>query len=429
MSEKVAPSDLQAASELLPEVPPAEALEDLHATEKDAIAAMNSLLPKNIEQYQQAYVDWFQKIRDHQQSGQPISVMEHSAIVFALRSGIDDGLISPEMRLEMQAVLRKSWKNLTGRDVADSQLLDRLPRSVLRDTTTKARLFNQAIYHEGPLGFLGSIKTLAQDYVPDAKDLAYSLMLSSAMFSETGAQALGGMTEGYAVVSTLEYLVHRFIGHASAETAEALKNSGAVGKALWQIRYNHALHHAAFAHDFTEAFGDMDLEGEAAAAAAAKTRAKIEHGISLQDPNVADSARASNLGMNLAKPIQNALQIAPVSATMLFFTHLAAWLLHWHIDPSFDIGYVATSLLTSPSLHDLHPITHGEGAPGIPSALSDWFRNLKAVSRISTHHYVHHASNGQANFNLLLGADYVLGWTPPTVSDLIKMDKLNMLDH
>ena len=405
--------------------------------EDAAVSAMKSTLPKSIAQSKQMVEDWFGKIEAHQNAGQPLSIMEHTALTFMLRNDVFVGLHDEALIARMREALRKSWVHFTGEEPY-SKLLSRLDNSVLKRYGNRDEiLFHQAVFHDGPLGFLGSVKMIAKDHIWTWQDGIDSMVLAASLFSHTGSSALAGMANGYALSSTVEFMVHRYMGHATQEEIEAWKtgmvHTIGMDESFTNFNAIHTAHHSAYGGDYTHAFAPPEpasgvpLTPEQYEAAKARKKAQIDaYLFKLGGQKLLDTARDTDYGRS-ARFWQTLLYYSPFSALSTAAVHVGAHLVGLHPNMMFDGTFFASTELWILFGAKFHPYLHmtkqevsENGGP-----LMEWLLHQSPfrgpLRWIARSHRTHHKMAGMVNQNLNPGFDLISGWQPYGVEELIDL--------
>ena len=399
-------------------------VEEAKLLEDSALQAMKNTLPKNGVVAQMEVRQWFNQIQARQASGSPLTLMEHTALTFVLKEGIFDEDPDPTLLGDLRSSLKESWFHFTNREVAEENMLGRLPDSVLARGTRDEILFHQALFHDGPLGFLGSMRNLARDYIPQPKDVMYVLLLGSMLFSRTGSEVLAGALEGYALNTFVEHTFHRYFGHASQKTLAFFDRTGWLGKTVRKIAFSHtAVHHGSYGNNYVEQFAPRDLSDPGAELMRESRKARMDIMIHARGDATERAVLGSDYGNRLSNPLFDALTVMPFSAAMALFTNFIAAKFGVHLGPAFDVAAVASSVLFVPASFYLHPYLHKTRAKAVEAAgpymkrfLSTWY-----VAWIARSHFAHHDEGGKNNQNLTAGADFIFGYQPLTVEQLLAM--------
>lgn len=387
-----------------------------------ALRALENGLSKNKSIAKQEVTQWFHQIQQRQKNGSPLSVMEHTALTFLLKK--NEFNEDFELTSSMKNSLKQSWMQLSSESVSNENLLERLPNRVLKKATRDEVLFHQALFHEGPLGFLGSIKMFAKDYIFKPKDVIFTLILGSALFSQIGIEPVAAALEGYAVATFIEYLAHRYIAHASKKSLAALDSMKWLKKQVQEIAFSHsAVHHGGYGLNYVENFAPRDLSQADSRKIQQEKKAKMDALIQAQGEEAARRIYESDYGVRLSTPTADAFLSLPFSVILSLLTKYAANHIGVDLDPSYYITLLTTSALYVPASHFMHPYLHMTKKKALNQAgiFMKWFLQTRYVAWIARSHYVHHADGGNSNQNLLAGADFAFGYQPITVEQLLRL--------
>jgi hypothetical protein len=321
---------------------------------------------------------WIARVRDRQEGGEPLTVLEHTAMAYVARSGFLDSPSDARPNRTIESVLAKSWLNLTGKLPERRNLTGRLPRSVLRTAGREARLFHLAAFQPRGPKAAASQMSIGRDYTP-------AILCAVAM--------------GYVVSTLAEYGMHRCLGHEAGRPIKPfLRNLGRIGHKvssyLDAIYVGHfVIHHVKTSNRYyTTQFASaapndrstIDAELEALGKAGRQIR-KSDYGMTLTDTAVM-------AGLLVTLPIHVTLicvfDFGPVSAVAL----MAPSLLH-----------VGASRILHPCLHKRRDEIIGTSGPLVSALLK-----TRYAEWISRSHWIHHKGGG-GNFNLVPGADLILG--------------------
>lgn len=391
---------------------------------ESSLKAIDQTFSKNKTVGRQYIYDWYMALFQGQENGQPINVMEHTVLTFLLRKDFFNS--ETDIKKSMAKSLKKSWKHFLGKDVEESQLLGRLPNKILRTSTRDEVLFHQAIFHEGELGFLGSMKALTKDYIFKPQDALFAALLGSAMFSKLGVESLAAVMEGYALSTFIEYLGHRYLAHASKKSIDSVSSMPWLKKQVQEIYFSHSLvHHGSYGNNYVEKFAPQDISKSDAELKRREKKTRIEALIDQQADEVAKRIRESDYGTRLSMPFFDAVLSLPLSLTVALLTKYAANLIGVDLDPAYYFILLGASTLYVPASHYLHPYLHmnREGILNNAGRLLTWFLKTRYVSWVAQNHFSHHANGGKNDQNLVLGSDFVFGYQPITIEDLLELKK------
>ncbi len=355
---------------------------------------------------------WFVRIRDRQDAGEPLTVMEHTALAYVVRSGSPGGSSGGRIPREFGAVLAKSWLHLAGRPVRVQGFTARLPRSVLRGASREVRLFHMAAFQPRRPTAAWPLRSAGRDYVPELSDAVAAAGAALVAASGPGRAMLGSAALGYAVATVAEYGMHRWAGHEGGGPIKPfLKRLGRMGEKasgfLEAIRVGHfVVHHAKTSNrHYTAQFapappGDratIDAELDALGAVGRRIK-ESDYGMTLSHAGVAAGLLAT---LPVHAALIWALALGPLSAAAL----------------------VAPSLLYVAASKSLHPFLHKSRDEAMTRAgpLMRRLLETRYAEWISRSHWVHHKGGG-GNFNLTPGADLIFGdYKKPDLRMLFRM--------
>ncbi len=368
------------------------------------------------EEADQAIKDWSAQLRERQQAGaQPLTVMEHTALTFILRSRFLDEVKDPDSKKSIERILAQSWKDLTGEPRDPSILLERLPRRVLAKANRVTRAFHAAAFQNASPEDAKKEVGLGRDYVPEWKDGAALLGLLGLAFTKTGSSMMGGALLGYGVVSLTESFFHKNAGHASKSVLATLDKMG------WPGRYvAHALRQTTLGHEdyhHTRTYQkDHVTQFESQA-----DREKLEEEVK-QLGKKGEELLRTNFGVTLDNGgvFRFLLAAAPAYAAVILAAHLS---------PAAIAGMLIPAAVYPMGSKILHPYMHMPKAEALQKAgpLMKRFLSTRYVAMISRLHYGHHRGRG-GNFNLLFGGDWFLReLKKPAMRDVIKQHYLGTL--
>jgi hypothetical protein len=440
----------RAAHELLPEVREDEAVHEIQDLETEALKVMKQLLPKNHEQSQAPIREWLDNLRIRQQQGINSGVMAHNALTFGLRSGVFDKIADQDLRQEARALLRQSWKDLTGKDVDEAKLTDRLPKRVLRRASRKEVLYQNAIYADDKLGFLGRLSQAKANYVAKPQDYFMSLAFMGTLFSGTGgSEALAGLMIGYSSAAITAHFSHDIIGHASKATIDMLEGLGTASYMKYvpyqeQVGYvayrtgdmikkwtaaHENRHHAEFSRNYSTSHGDFDPEDPNYAMKSARNERYLEAYTEQQKekiPGLDKVLKDSKNGSTFGSILYNMVGSAPVSAAMIIGSHYVGPLVGLHPNWLFDVSAYAGSNLFMAEVSYFHKNLHipkSKTAKDMDPFMR-WFMTTRFALRASRLHAGHH-TDPKANLKLLtdVGLDHIRGThREPKVEDLLRLE-------
>src|SRR4051812_22207854 len=130
---------------------------------EDALSALRKLSGGEAEAVADVYL-WIVQVQQRQSQGDPLTILEHTALAYMLRRGDLRWYPEPDILHRMAKVaLAKSWLHLTRKPVESDSLADRLPWSVLRRARREDRLFHAAAFQGDSPKAITSQETLGRD--------------------------------------------------------------------------------------------------------------------------------------------------------------------------------------------------------------------------------------------------------------------------
>lgn len=368
----------------------------------------------------QEVLSWHVRLKQRQVSGHPLSVLEHTTLVFAFRSGLLKATeVDEAATAEITATLERSWRELTG--AVPSDLFGRLPRSVLRGETREIRQFHAAAFQNLPPKRAAEEVALGQDFVWEYRDFLMAAGTLALGFSHTGSQVLAGTVLGYAMASFFEYGLHGGISHGSAKFDRFMQRiGGAVEKMYREFRYSHeVIHHAKtfrtghevqFASEKEKQELDLLLAGMGSAG---------------------KSIVAGRYSLTLAPggTLQAILVTLPFSVAITAVVHTVATKIGLHPNAVFDVLSVMGSWLFIPASRNFHQYAHMKREDALATArpLMRWFLTTRYAAMMSRVHFGHHRGRG-GNYNFLFGADPFFGTLrKPTMRQMLEMRKRGLI--
>ena len=368
------------------------------SNEEEAISMLRRVLTGGAEATTQVQA-WIIRIEDRQDGGEPLTVLEHTAMAYMVRSGFLDLPSNAQLHRTVESVLAKSWLCLTNKHLEGQSLSGRLPRSTLRRASREARLFHLAAFQlRGPRA-ASSPKSIGRDYTPEFTDLVVITGLAAIAFADVGRAILGGAMMGYAISTLAEYGMHRWAGHeAGRQIKPLLESLGCIGKKVSNVLEatfvrHFVIHHvktsnryytAQFAHGPPGDKSTIDAELNALGEVGRRIK-KSNYGMTLTHTGVMAGLLAT---LPIHMTLILILCLEPVSAVAL----MAPSLLH-----------VAASKILHPYLHKRRDEIMTTSSPFVCLLL-----RTRYAEWISRSHWIHHKGGG-GNFNLVPGADLLFG--------------------
>lgn len=399
---------------------PESLLEDSKAADL-AFAALEELA-FNREGAKARFSGWFCLIQHQQALGRPLSVLEHTALAYSLRSGFLNAKDDSSLIRNVSQALAGSWREFSG-DVP-KDLLARLPRKTLRGASHEVRLFHAAAFESSTRGTgtdTATLSSLLRDYPGDARDLLAVMALIAVGLSPTGRQLLAGTALGYVTATVLEYGFHGYLAHAPNRVNRFFKKiGGSIEKAFVELKYSHAvIHHAkTFREKYNVQFSTLD-EKEAVERLA---HARGEAGLDIIDSRFGNSMSLRGLLKGLKVGL-------PFALLLTASAHLTARALGLHPSAIFDVTAILVSMINLPATGFFHPYMHmtRKQAQDEASPLMRWFLKTRYTAMMSRLHYGHHRGRG-GNHNLVFGADFLFGTLKkPNVRQMLEMKKLDLI--
>jgi hypothetical protein len=385
-----------------------------------ALLAMRGALSRDEKGGAAEVSAWFDGVSARLESGGTLSVLEHSAMQLALRQGRLRG----RERAALDA-LSGSRRLLTGREATSADALRRLPRSVLAAADRDGLQLHQAMFHDGPVRAWGALKTAAADYIPRPSHAFVAAAALALLLSGAAGGAALGAAGGYAFGSLVEYGIHRFIGHASPAALRRLERFPRLHAWVSEQALSHALvHHGAFGANYVEAYAPRDLSAPGAAQRREAKRLQIQDIVDSRGADVARRVAAREDGVKIDRPLRAAFVTAPLMLAAAYLAGLGASAA-LGVSPGlmYYAAFLAASLLFVPASNNLHPYLHMTRAGALERAgpFMRWFLGTAYVAWVARSHYAHHDRAGKPNQNLVAGADFLFGFQPATVAQLLAL--------
>lgn len=365
-------------------------------------------------------VNWIGFIAAQQQSGKKLNVLEHTALMFFLRSNLFEE--QPLIQKNLQDILRNSWKDLTGLPVNNEQLTERLPNHVLKNATRTQRAFHLSAFYENKPGGFKAAVAFGKDYIPEGKDaamaisaLAFALMTPSVPLNFI-ASTLLGFVAGSGVGSTSESYIHKLIGHARENKAtwlEKAKNWGPFGKMLENTNFGHEIvHHGlTYTTSYVRQF-DSTVQKD-----------RVDSILKTMGP-AGDAHIKRRYGLETSRGLLGFFwYVAPPTPIYLAM----AWALG--MGPAACTGLAAGALLAPAATLYLHSYLHlsHQEAQQQAGPLMRWLLRTRCAQMIWRQHYVHHSRTGGGNYSLLHVGDRLLGeYDPPTLKEMVAMHEIGI---
>lgn len=347
---------------------------------------------------------WYMAIQSHQLENQPLTPLEHVAVLHILRTGFLNDFPDQMLVENMRHTLRQSWRALTGKDADLGTILEsRLPATVLRNASHEQIQFHNAVFNEQRPNAQSPGEPFRpfRGYVFRVQDALASLALVALSFNQTGGEVIGAAIVGGMIGVTAEYLIHRYLAHPSGKARKQFAKMGWLGKLFLRIAYSHHNVHHGMLPDYHD-LSSMDRE---------KVEARLqksEHAIPVE------IMREREFGLLIDR--RAAIQMM---VTTLPFSAAAAYVLGF--DGLGAATLIASSLAYIPHVNFVHRYLHTPRDQALADAnpLVRWFLNTRYFAFIARQHYVHHEAPNR-NFNVTPGFDGAFGSLRRiTIKDLI----------
>lgn len=413
------------------------------ASDALALSAMRGAVLGNNSEHKQAVIAWAQRIGDKTSSGQPSTVLEHTALTFLLHSGFfahpEDSALAPEaladerklngeVRQSLETSLGASWKHLTGKARPKGELLTRLPKGVLRKASREARVYHAAAFI--PVGDLQAQKkasSMLRDFVPENQDFAVlGATLLAGAFSATAGAVIASTVLSHAVFSFTESVLHGNFAHSTGKmgkwvTKKERKNAGFVERGLHRAlakfvkpkimrtrRSHEKVHHnLTFKKSFTEMFDSP------------KHKAKVDAYIESMPDGEAKDMYQEQYGITLNRGgVLNVLTTSAPQVAAMIAAGIA-----FGAPPAAYLPLILYSAAYVGSLKDVHPHLHDDKDEALAEAGPVMKKVLESrwAAWACRNHWLHHKVDGNYNVSFP-GADALLGLLfQPNLEDLFKM--------
>lgn len=380
---------------------------------------------------------WAAAIEQRCRPGQaPLTVLEHTAVGYILRSGFFDEPADHSLRSGLERSLERSWAQLTGRPPQPGEASGRLPKVVLRKASREARLYHAASFI--PIGDREAQRqasSLLRDYVPEDQDLlVLATTLLAGAFSDTAGATIAAAVLSYGVVAMTESLLHRHLAHPTGKIggwilegprAEASWLERGVHRAIAKFmrpilegtRHSHEqVHHGlTFRQSFTRMFDSPQHQQQ------------VDDFIRSLGDQQAKEIWEEQYGTTLSRRglLNVMLTVAPQTAALV-----AAGL--WFGAPVWcALPLIAVVALYPFTMKTVHPHLHHDEAQAREAAgpLLKAVLNTRWAAWACRNHWLHHRVD--ANYNLSFpGADALLGTLlQPNLRDLFQMRAQGVLHY
>jgi hypothetical protein len=219
-----------------------------------------------------------------------------------------------------------------------------------------------------------------------------------------------GMALGYGLSSLIEAVVHKYVSDMPRKMLRFCKRYPRLFSAALNTFYSHhVIHHrCTFRRSHVEQFSSENERVE--------LNRKLE-AFGSHAKLIVSSRYAIELGgVGIAKYIITLALLLP-----LFFITLPM---------AVFFGLAITIWLPALMAHWVHPYLHQERAlrQQSSSKFMIWLMNTHYMECVIQNHFLHHKYGGTSNFNLVLGADYVLGYSKKVLpNDWLDMRQVGLL--
>lgn len=191
--------------------------EQINRTEKETIQVIRKVFLSKADARRQV-LTWLDSIEAGLTVKKKLTPLEHISISYILRSQFFDVFNDSRLQTRLENILTQSWRSYGQAEINSSQLLQPLPRSVLRQASRLENVFHDAIFHSqnqmvvGPFMGLRTRANFFKGYIPKLKDMILATGLLALSFSQTGGEVLAAFLTGYLIVTFAERYIHKHIG-------------------------------------------------------------------------------------------------------------------------------------------------------------------------------------------------------------------------
>ncbi len=216
-----------------------------------------------------------------------------------------------------------------------------------------------------------------------------------------------GLILGYLIATLLENALHRYIKHCGPYGRSIWKRYPLLSFLFMRAYYSHSIvhHRLTYTHDFVTQFNSK------------------EHKQSVDGKlygHFGELVRREAYGLSLIGSGLFAFNVPVIPFIPIIGSFLGPWVLLGALP-----GLIAYSLITKyvhPYLHQRYEIAMAEAPPIIRRILATRYMKISAQNHYMHHEYLH------CNYNLLLGADYLLGhYRPPSTRDYENMRRIGVV--
>lgn len=196
-------------------------------------------------------VGWISALRSTQEKV-PLNSLEHTALLYIYSSRVFEDM--PAVQSILQQSIQRSYLNLTGKALANNQLMMPLPLKVLESSGPNTKLFHDAVFskHKDQISKEASLKLKFKKVIQHASlaNVMMTLVTALAMCTQTGREIYLGLFVGLIQASLNEHMDHIGIGHAPKLVTKFFRKSGKAGSFLEEITLAHQLHHSIVSDNF-----------------------------------------------------------------------------------------------------------------------------------------------------------------------------------
>lgn len=197
------------------------------------------------QESQDTVLGWMDSIKQNQRT-QPLTVLEHAALLYILQSDIFD---DPDVILNLKEGIDISYRHLSGDSNASETWNKRLPVNTLSAATLRGRLFYEAVLQEQEAEPKPSLRSRIGRHLNITNTMTVLLGVATLSF-DLGREVFAGALVGLTQAAFTEFLIHIGVGHADRDVANQFHKFGRVGRFLGEVNLAHKLHHTVVSQDF-----------------------------------------------------------------------------------------------------------------------------------------------------------------------------------
>jgi hypothetical protein len=183
--------------------------------------------------------NWVHSMQQRQQSGNSLSVMEHTSLQLVLRTKFLESISDDSMSAEMKKIYETSWFQLTGQKKSFRRILHRrLPANVTKNETVQVQRFLKMVDRVDP-------KTLKirEPLMRRFFSKVWPVALLAVGLSHAGFGILAGAAAGYVISLVGEYALHRWFLHATPQRQKIMEDAGLYLRPEDNVPRDHLMHH------------------------------------------------------------------------------------------------------------------------------------------------------------------------------------------